>query len=116
MKTLLLAVAVVAFVCLGSADQLGLGRQQTDWGQGQAKGPPFTLCFHCNRKTSSHCSTVYRCYSRWCYTLYKRDENGELKWAVKGCTDTCPTAGPNERVKCCRPPNCNSVENDNTEF
>nr|ANN23943.1 three finger toxin [Boiga nigriceps] len=113
MKTLLLALAVVALVCLGSADQLGLGRQRIDWGQGQAVGPSFTLCSECNRNTPSRCSTDHRCYRGWCYTLYKPDENCELKWAVKGCAEKCPTEGPNERVKCCRSPNCNSDLNDN---
>uniref|UniRef100_A0A6G1S330 Three-Finger Toxin 05 n=1 Tax=Boiga nigriceps TaxID=1867089 RepID=A0A6G1S330_9SAUR len=107
MKTLLLALAVVAFVCLGSADQLGLGRQRIGWGQGQAVGLPFTLCFKCNRMTSSDCSTASRCYRGSCYTLYKLDERLGEKWAVKGCAETCPTAGPNERVKCCRSPRCN---------
>uniref|UniRef100_A0A481MQK0 Three-Finger Toxin 05 n=1 Tax=Boiga dendrophila TaxID=46286 RepID=A0A481MQK0_BOIDE len=110
MKTLLLAVAVVAFVCLGSADQLGLGRQQTDWGQGQAKGPPHGFCIQCNQKTCSNCFIGQRClpYHMTCYTLYKPDENCELKWAVKGCAKTCPTARPGERVKCCTGASCNS--------
>nr|ANN23936.1 three finger toxin 1 [Boiga cynodon] len=108
MKTLLLALVVVAFVCLGSADQLGLGRQRIDWQQGQAVGLPFTLCFECDRKTSSDCSTAHRCYRGSCYTLYKPGENGGEKWAVKGCARKCPTAGPNERAKCCSSPRCNS--------
>uniref|UniRef100_A0A481MQL6 Three-Finger Toxin 09 n=1 Tax=Boiga dendrophila TaxID=46286 RepID=A0A481MQL6_BOIDE len=110
MKTLLLALAVVAFVCLGAADQLGLGRQRIDWEQGQAIGPPHGFCTQCNRKTCSNCFIGQRCpaYHRTCYTLYKPDENGELKWAVKGCAKTCPTARPGERVKCCTEVNCNS--------
>uniref|UniRef100_A0A0B8RS42 Three-finger toxin 3c n=1 Tax=Philothamnus irregularis TaxID=1899461 RepID=A0A0B8RS42_9SAUR len=109
MKTLLLALAVVAFVCLGSADQLGLGRPRIGWGQGQAVGPPFTLCFECNRETCSNCFKDNRCppYHRTCYTLYRPDGNGEMKWAVKGCAKKCPTAQPGESVQCCNTPKCN---------
>nr|A7X3V0.1 RecName: Full=Toxin 3FTx-Tel4; Flags: Precursor [Telescopus dhara]ABU68486.1 3FTx-Tel4 [Telescopus dhara] len=111
MKTLLLALVVVAFMCLGSADQLGLGSQRIDWEQGQAIGPPHGLCVQCDRKTCKNCFKSERCqpYNRICYTLYKPDENGEMKWAVKGCAKTCPSAKPGERVKCCSSPRCNEV-------
>uniref|UniRef100_A0A0B8RZX3 Three-finger toxin 4c n=1 Tax=Philothamnus irregularis TaxID=1899461 RepID=A0A0B8RZX3_9SAUR len=103
MKTLLLALAVVAFVCLGSANQQGRGRK-----------PPLDLhsryCFQCTPENHSYkCPTAEKCpgMRTKCYTLYKRDENGEEKWAVKDCAYTCPTAGPDERVKCCFHNRCN---------
>uniref|UniRef100_A0A346CIA0 Sulditoxin subunit A n=1 Tax=Spilotes sulphureus TaxID=1899469 RepID=3NBA_SPISL len=110
MKTLLLALAVVVLVCLGSANQLGLGRQQIDRRQRQAIGPPYGLCFQCDRKTSPDCSTAKKCpwYHTTCYTLYKPDDACGEEWAVKGCAKTCPTAGPYERVKCCYKPECNN--------
>nr|C0HJD3.1 RecName: Full=Fulgimotoxin; Short=FTx [Oxybelis fulgidus] len=74
----------------------------------QAIGPPFGLCFQCNQKTSSDCFNAKRCppFHRTCYTLYKPD--GGEEWAVKGCAKGCPTAGPDERVKCCHTPRCNN--------
>nr|ANN23946.1 three finger toxin 3 [Trimorphodon lambda] len=109
MKTLLVALVVVAFVCLGSADQLGIGREQIDQGQRQVIGPPYGICFQCNRKSCSDCFKPKRCpiYHTTCYTLYKPNGNGE-EWAVKGCAKTCPTARPGERVKCCRTRECNN--------
>uniref|UniRef100_A0A0B8RSZ3 Three-finger toxin 10d n=1 Tax=Philothamnus irregularis TaxID=1899461 RepID=A0A0B8RSZ3_9SAUR len=102
MKTLLLALAVVAFVCLGSANQQGRGRK-----------PPIDLhsryCFQCTPENRWYkCPQATRCtgIANKCYTLYKRDENEE-KWAVKNCAYTCPTAGPDERVKCCFYNGCN---------
>uniref|UniRef100_A0A481MQK7 Three-Finger Toxin 01 n=1 Tax=Boiga dendrophila TaxID=46286 RepID=A0A481MQK7_BOIDE len=101
MKTLLLALAVVAFVCLGSADQ-----------QRRKKKPDLhnTYCFQCTAENHWYkCPSAARCtgISNKCYTLYKLDENGGKKWAVKGCAFTCPTAGPGEKVKCCLYNGCN---------
>nr|P0C603.1 RecName: Full=Boigatoxin-A [Boiga dendrophila] len=47
----------------------------------QAIGLPHTACIQCNRKTSSKCLSGQIClpYHMTCYTLYKPDENGELK-------------------------------------
>uniref|UniRef100_A0A346CIB3 Sulditoxin subunit B n=1 Tax=Spilotes sulphureus TaxID=1899469 RepID=3NBB_SPISL len=110
MKTLLLALAVVVLVCLGSANELGLGRQQIDRGRRQAIGPPYGICYQCNRKSCRDCFNPKRCpsYHTMCYTLYKPNENGAEEWAVKGCARKCPTAGPNERVNCCRGRDCNN--------
>uniref|UniRef100_A0A6G1S2M3 Three-Finger Toxin 01 n=1 Tax=Boiga nigriceps TaxID=1867089 RepID=A0A6G1S2M3_9SAUR len=101
MKTLLLALAVVAFVCLGSADQLGLRRPLISHSQ---------YCFQCTTESLWHkCSRSEQCPGMHtkCYTLYKLDENGEEKWAAKGCAYSCPTPGPGERVKCCFYNGCN---------
>uniref|UniRef100_A0A346CIB0 Sulmotoxin 2 n=1 Tax=Spilotes sulphureus TaxID=1899469 RepID=3NB2_SPISL len=84
MKTLLLALAVVAFMCLDSVYPLN--------------------CFQCNRETWWKCSEAKRCrLGNKCYNLY----NSDGKWTVKGCAQTCPTAGPDERVKCCYISECN---------
>nr|A7X3S0.1 RecName: Full=Toxin 3FTx-Tri2; Flags: Precursor [Trimorphodon biscutatus]ABU68477.1 3FTx-Tri2 [Trimorphodon biscutatus] len=109
MKTLLLALVVLAFVCLGSADQVGLGKEQIDRGRRQAIGPPFTRCSQCNRNRSPQCFIEDRCTPGdfTCYTVYKPNGNGGEDWVVKGCAKTCPTAGPGERVKCCYSPRCN---------
>uniref|UniRef100_A0A346CIB2 Sulmotoxin 1 n=1 Tax=Spilotes sulphureus TaxID=1899469 RepID=3NB1_SPISL len=106
MKTLLLALAVVVLVCLGSANELGLGRQRVDRRRRQAVGAPYGLCFQCNQKSSRDCLNPKRCpyFHRTCYTLY----NSGGQWTVKGCAKMCPTAGPNERVKCCYKPECNN--------
>nr|A7X3S2.1 RecName: Full=Toxin 3FTx-Tri3; Flags: Precursor [Trimorphodon biscutatus]ABU68478.1 3FTx-Tri3 [Trimorphodon biscutatus] len=109
MKTLLLALVVVAFMCLGSADEVGLGNEQIDRGRRQAIGPPFTRCSKCNRNWSPP-------FPLGLYTVsHVKSCGGHLSsigqcgedWVVKGCAKTCPTAGPGERVKCCYSPRCN---------
>uniref|UniRef100_A0A481MQJ6 Three-Finger Toxin 08 n=1 Tax=Boiga dendrophila TaxID=46286 RepID=A0A481MQJ6_BOIDE len=103
MKTLLLALAVVAFVCLGSADQLGLARQPN---------PLSSRCFECTAENFwPKCLSTKQCPVGYhmCYTLFKPHEKLGTKWAVKGCAKTCPTAGPNEIVNCCLTHECNRI-------
>nr|ABU68479.1 3FTx-Tel2 [Telescopus dhara] len=91
MKTLLLALAVVAFMCLGS-------------------GESSHRCFQCNHKTLQGCATPKPCKESYntCYTVYVPEKNGELKWYMKACGRMRPTARYREIVKCCNTQECNN--------
>nr|ABU68481.1 3FTx-Dis2 [Dispholidus typus] len=91
MKTLLLALVVVAFMCLDSVSS-------------------NQLCFQCNEENYwDKCVSATSCPNgeSTCYTKYKRHKKFGMRWAVKGCARACPNPQRDEIVNCCYSPECN---------
>ncbi|XP_058030382.1 toxin 3FTx-Lei1-like [Ahaetulla prasina] len=87
MKTLLLALAVVAFVCPDSVNPV--------------------VCLQCNSKTYWKCLSPKNCPAgeNICYFLRKYDGTSLTDW-VKGCAKKCPIPKAGETVKCCMKKGC----------
>nr|ABU68483.1 3FTx-Dis3 [Dispholidus typus] len=93
MKTLLLALVVVAFMCLDSVSSIN-------------------RCFQCTSQNyGSKCLSAKKCQrgENTCYTKYKRHKKFGMRWTVKGCSIICPTPRPDEIVNCCYSPECNPL-------
>uniref|UniRef100_A0A098LY55 Three finger toxin n=2 Tax=Serpentes TaxID=8570 RepID=A0A098LY55_PYTRG len=85
MKTLLLSLVVVAFVCLEPGDAV--------------------TCHSCN---GTICLGSEQCADTQT-TCFKKTVNGDFLGlqTVRGCADSCPTPGTNEIITCCGYDHCN---------
>ncbi|XP_058030865.1 toxin 3FTx-Dis4-like [Ahaetulla prasina] len=87
MKTLLLALGVVTFVCLDLGDTM-----------------------ECHSCTGRLCRTFAKCPDgQFCFRRENRTGiiSKQISRIVKGCTDTCADPGENEKVMYCAFDKCN---------
>ncbi|XP_058030381.1 toxin 3FTx-Lei1-like [Ahaetulla prasina] len=87
MKTLLLALAVVAFVCPDSVNPL--------------------TCPQCDASSAAKCLLPMECPAgeNICYFLWKYEGTLITDW-VRGCASECPIPKAGETVECCKKNEC----------